>query len=500
VICSSILIFSIGATTAMAQTANVDALRREIEALRNTYESQISALEKRLMELESKTEKAQMAAQQATDALDEVFDPEFIEKGLPGNVTKNFEFHGYMRAGYGINEEGGGQEAFQAPGARAKYRLGNEKDTYGELIPVYKIPSKDGGAEFKFEALLGFQQGGDKNNFLTQNSPGVNHFWREWFVEASNVLYNRPEMSFWAGQRFYDRHDIHMNDFYYLDMSGFGGGFQNLDLGWSKLAVAWLGGTKDEFIVQDTGSLTENHLDIRFHEIETPGIGGKGMLWVDVARLGGGAPADSEFPAEFFPDSNTGVAVGWIHNHTLDKGYNKFSAQYGDGVASDFNTFITEPQDGTPGTATEDSKRITLTNQTVWQFSDTTSMMGALVLENADQGFAIEGSNDDERWWFSAGVRPIHMLTKHLAIQGELGVDYVDAVTFTPEDDDGWLGKITIAPTIRPNGVFFSRPELRLFASYFFWDENLPVTFGGEGVGPDDTSGWSFGIQSEMWW
>src|SRR5499427_4514947 len=49
---------------------------------------------------------------------------------------KSFEFHGYFRSGYGLNSEGGQQVAFAAPGAGAKYRLGNEAETYGELIFV----------------------------------------------------------------------------------------------------------------------------------------------------------------------------------------------------------------------------------------------------------------------------------------------------------------------------------------------------------------------------
>ena len=48
----------------------------------------------------------------------------------------NFEFHGYFRSGYGLNSVGGQQVAFQAPGAGAKYRLGNEAETYGEFIFV----------------------------------------------------------------------------------------------------------------------------------------------------------------------------------------------------------------------------------------------------------------------------------------------------------------------------------------------------------------------------
>ena len=49
-----------------------------------------------------------------------------------------FEFHGYFRSGYGLNGAGGQQVAFQAPGAGAKYRLGNETESYGELILHYQ--------------------------------------------------------------------------------------------------------------------------------------------------------------------------------------------------------------------------------------------------------------------------------------------------------------------------------------------------------------------------
>lgn len=41
---------------------------------------------------------------------------------------------GYLRSGYGRTGAGGPMIGFQAPGAASKYRLGNEAETYGELI------------------------------------------------------------------------------------------------------------------------------------------------------------------------------------------------------------------------------------------------------------------------------------------------------------------------------------------------------------------------------
>ena len=39
--------------------------------------------------------------------------------------------------------------------------------------------------------------------------------------------------------------------------------------------------------------------------------------------------------------------------------------------------------------------------------------------------------------------------------------------------DGGSLGIITIAPTIKPRGGFFTRPELRAFATFAVWSDDL---------------------------
>ena len=44
-------------------------------------------------------------------------------------VLRDFvDFSGYLRAGYGRDNQGGPQVAFKAPGALSKYRLGNEAE------------------------------------------------------------------------------------------------------------------------------------------------------------------------------------------------------------------------------------------------------------------------------------------------------------------------------------------------------------------------------------
>jgi maltoporin len=68
------------------------------------------------------------------------------------------------------------------------------------------------GENFTYDSLNNQKQG---NDFAL----------RQAFVEGGNVQ-AIPDIRIWAGQRYYQRMDIHINDFYYLDMSGYGAGMK----------------------------------------------------------------------------------------------------------------------------------------------------------------------------------------------------------------------------------------------------------------------------------
>src|SRR5579872_523860 len=145
-------------------------LQQQLQQLKQQYEQSTKDLQQRIQVLEEQIENerqtqkkakasaisaAELAGQEAarsaaTGSSDQVgakyqgqvpLEPTYDElqeaenkiQGLQRQVGA-FEFHGYFRSGYGLNSDGGEQVAFQAPGAEAKYRLGNEAETYGELI------------------------------------------------------------------------------------------------------------------------------------------------------------------------------------------------------------------------------------------------------------------------------------------------------------------------------------------------------------------------------
>ena len=66
----------------------------------------------------------------------------------------------------------------------------------------------------------------------------------EGYVEMKNVIKSAPEITFWGGQRFYDRWNIDSEDYFWLNTSGFGVGVYNIPLGPGTLWLAWLGNNK----------------------------------------------------------------------------------------------------------------------------------------------------------------------------------------------------------------------------------------------------------------
>ena len=496
-------------STGLAQTpSDLEAIRAEMKAARDLYEARIAELEKRLAAVEQSapapvaapTWEQRLAAlekssKETSEALDEVFSPTFVAEGLPKDVTRNFEFHGYLRSGYGVNQSGGGLERITHPDGLFEIgpgRLGNEPDTYGELTFKYNYPTEEGGPKFAVQSTLAYKYAGDKSNYTTPSFTPPSTFssngdilFREAFVTASNVLATAPEVQFWAGQRFYDRHDIHIYDYYFLDMSGYGGGVENIKLGPGKLNVAYLGGTKDDLRVENRFSLTKQTLDIRWSELPT--FGGKGMLWVAPSYVNGGSGVN--------PDEEFGWSVGWVQFNTLSKGFNKWSVQYGQGVGSQFNTYVTAIS-FVGKNLIDEAETLQFTNQTVWQFDDKFSVMAAGFVNYNETNFGASGT---DRLFVSGAIRPIYMFTKHVGLESELGVDWSDDVRFDANNSDAWLGKLTVAAVIKPSGAFWSRPELRAFVSAYHW-MGEPGYYSPNGVGAGEDWSFSFGVQAETWW
>ena len=506
-------------------TDTMAEIRAEIAAMRAAYETQISALENRVKELEAErnedraitaqvqkeADAAQVMAQTAiaevsqasvagpsgeakfTDAqiaqLEETFEKY--------DVTRGFTFNGYFRAGFGVDEEGNTMPAFKLPDAGAKFRLGNETETYVETAFGYTFPELElpEGTEFS----IGFRP----SYVVPDNEDSRNSTFsvREAYAMAKGVWEAQPEASFWAGQRFYQRWDVHMSDFYYLDMSGYGGGVEDVAIGdFGKLSAAWVGGSIDDLsggseIVDDKVINAKNSIDLRISDIDVPA--GTGLIWVNVAHVDdNNSPNGNNVNIE----GGGGLAFGLMHEMELEGGYNRAMVQYGFGAAANFRA--TEPDFNQ--VSSSDPLNPTLVDyDDIWHFrfvedivlkpNEKWSIQAAFVYDLFDAGLV----DDSQVEWVSLGVRPIYHFNEYWSLAFEAGVDHTDSEI---KDREGELYKVTIAPQITPGRGYFDRPALRFFVTYASWSDE----FEGE-VAPDssystDTDGITFGIQAEAWW
>src|SRR5258707_7805719 len=166
--CSAMILF--GGVAATAQQP--DQMEQQLQQLKQQYEESAHNLEQRIAALEQQIEKRKeenTKTKQGTVSTVELSAKEAVQEAvlgqsdqvgakfqgqLPSEPTydllreadvkieklqeqfSSFELHGDFRFGYGFNSIGGQQVAFQAPGAGAKYPLGNEAETYAGLIFV----------------------------------------------------------------------------------------------------------------------------------------------------------------------------------------------------------------------------------------------------------------------------------------------------------------------------------------------------------------------------
>ena len=404
--------------------------------------------------------------------------------------AKAFEFHGYFRSGYGLNGEGGQQVAFQAPGADAKYRLGNEAETYGEFIFVnnWLNPQRNSDqAWIKTEAMIEANTTNSKSyaNFL--NGVGNDQFrLREAFVQAGNVLEFQPNAKFWVGERYYRREHIEINDFYPLDMSGYGGGVEDIGVRIGKMSVAFLAGARPD-LVTNNGYLTKSNIDVRLYDIKGPF--GLWAGWFNYATTKGGVT-----PTGTLIKTQDGYAFG-VRYQRLEwhGGFHSLAVGYGTGAASNFSTTIDDP---TP--FLHSSKRFLASEQVLFQPNDRFAIMPIFVYQRAKDGNPLHDWNQ----WVSFGARPEIFFTKYISLAFEAGFDHTKGFVPTQNGSqylDGWLRKITIAPQIGAGRKFFSRPVLRAFLTYANWSDAFRGFVGGTPY-LNKTNGLSYGVQAETWW
>ena len=330
------------------------------------------------------------------------------------------------------------------------------------------------------------------NDFVTTTSV------REAFAISRGIVRGQPLLTFWAGQRFYDRHDVHIVDYFYRDMSGFGGGFEDLVLGNSfKLSLAYLGGSIDQLTsngnVQPSNQflLNKTTLDLTIYDI-TLGSGTLGFTF-DVSNFRGDSAVLED--DTYYVSSDVGWSAGLFYKIPFKGGRNLVSLFYGNGAAENYKAVISQPMGITPVPGEEIDvggfRRFRVINDLLLDLSPSFSLQGLLNYQQLQNNQA-EGNILN---WFSAGIRPSYHFSRYFSLVGELGMDYTEQESM----ESGVLFKATIAPQISPLNKIMSRPALRAFLSYATWSDSFIGQVATASYADQD-HGISIGLQMEVWW
>ncbi len=142
------------------------------------------------------------------------------------------DFHGYMRAGVGVSGDGS-----EAEWQKNKLgRLGNESDTYGELELGSEVYKKD-DVSFYLDSMVSMVSDGSNDNETTLNDDAQFGL-RQLNLQIKGLILGDPNAVIWGGKRYYQRHDLHIIDTKYWNISGSGAGVENYTLGPGAVSLA----------------------------------------------------------------------------------------------------------------------------------------------------------------------------------------------------------------------------------------------------------------------
>jgi maltoporin len=562
--------------------SDVDALKAQMNQMQRQYEQRIEAMEAKMKALESNANSGSIlntrvltdadGKEMAGKAPAPMLDESFLK-----SLTRNFSFNVYMRAGVAFNGSGGaqGNTTFVMPdnyvgGGRSTSRLGNEQDFYTELAwnQAHILGDSPDVVDASFTAQLQAFSNPVKSNAINTTTPGFGIGMNQGYAEMKNVIKSAPEITFWGGDRFYDRWNIDSEDYFWLNTSGFGVGVYNIPVGPGTLWLAWLGNNNDNLneatgisafnnINDHVGNLYKQTFDIRYKDVD---IGFGKLTFVLIGNYVKGDTFQSTFN-DFTRDPVTGVVTtgtttgvvrtsdmyglggGVIWEYDFgNKSMFRLSGLYGYG-ATDFqgnignqisavdnawsNQFnrslngrsntVGVASNGDPFVAVNPINRNTealATAYFVWNPSSIFSLGVWANWEYNDNGTQALGIDNNgnlkvaggSRNIVSAGIRPVFWISDAIAIQGVAAASYIDNVrsqTGAAFGRSGEEGILTIAPTIKPKGGFFTRPEIRVFATFAAWSNSLKGTSASGGTVPYNNGnasyGWLFGSQMEIW-
>ncbi|MGR2739807.1 carbohydrate porin [Billgrantia sp. Q4P2] len=496
--------------TALLRTPLVAAVAVASFGMMGHAVADTAALEQRLLELENRIaaaeqrasaaeQRAELAEAQAEGRLSaEEVEERLAKVERQASGEEGFSFNVYARSGLLLGEDRksieGGPYVTPAGGlGGAVGRLGNEPDTYAEAILNYRMQF-DNGAKALYRTMLASGTT-TSNDWDDDSNLNVRQVYAE-FSDLPSFTGAFENASIWAGKRFdRDNFDIHWLDSDFIFLAGTGAGIYDMQLAdnW-RSSFSLYGRSFSDFPVDsenpgDTGStdsliVTSNNYFGNWQWM----LNGLSAADNDERDIGENqTAADSGF--------HTMVAYHGDSFFGLGEGNFKLALLHGQGLGAQVKGL------GSDGDLTDDATATRLGIYGTTYVAPKWRVAPAILAETSEDRY-VEGDQYD---WATLNVRLANELTENFEMQYEASYQWMDL------DARGYNGngaaegdytKFTIAPTFKPQvGGFWQRPEIRLFASWSDWDEELNGYSGDDAFGSDGFTGgqWSFGVQTEVW-
>ncbi len=451
------------------------------------------------------------------------------------------DFHGYARAGMQASTNGG--DVYCGGNGKRGHkvgRLGDECDTYAELILSQDLYNKANN-KFTIHTLVMYgtkeddsqvdRQGGsfqnvglgDGDGIKVKGNDGINHnSGQRNSLRELYVNYDTDGYTLWVGKRYYNRSDIHIMDYYYVNDEGYGAGIENVDIGLGNVAFAVIKGQNDgqDPTFGNNDKLGEDwrhvyKLDLKWNAIPV-GFGTLSANVIYALPWISDYQKDKEAKGEAnsrLTSADSGVLITLAHSASVNSDSvalsNNFVAQFG---TNGFG-YVGQIDNANHAGEYYDPRKADTTGVRLSDY-------GTFDAGNFGLGYALmyayydtneKNMNDTwvfprNGWEYAIVLRPEYKWTDYTRTTLELGYSQMKTMNkhSNPKawnkfaDGNPDIYKVTLAQQFTPGKGFWARPALRFYVSYQGGDQFVGK-FGRDKL-DDHNYQVTLGTQMEAWW
>ncbi len=479
-----------------AGNTSVEDRLNQLEARLEQAETRARLAEQQNIDLKAKVKQVEQLSNQTNNTTTELDKrTSAIEKVTPDD-NGYFELHGYARSGVMFNQStrhsAGGP--FMTPAGQtggAIGRLGNEPDTYVEVY-LEKKQRLDNGATTRFMTMIADQQ--MSYNDWTADTSKL-HVSQVFAEIASLPSFSGPfaDSTLWAGKRVdRDNYEIPWLDSKVVALNGTGGGIYD---------IKWTDDLRSNFsfIGRSFGDVDIVNNDIQNYILTANNYYGPLQFFISGMQAKDNDQRENYNGTKIYNAAKTGYTglLGYQADsfYGLTAGESRSAISWGQGLGAEVKNIGTDPA------LLKEAKTLRLNSYGIVELSKNWDFAPSVLAQVSKDRYAI---GDDYRW-VTVNGRLMQNITENFVLAYEATWQYMDLDPNGYQDYqqvNGDFYKLTFAPTFRPNDIspFFTRPELRVFATWMDWSKDLDKYSTHDTLGqPGFVSGgeWSFGVQME---